>query len=378
MMCNEHVSSFLISQRPIRRQLFLSAKSRMPIFSEEDEEALRLMTNEAWNDWEQEDVPDFSKDNKPRKPKPAPAQQQQQQQQQQQRQRQQQINEVQQRQQTNNIPSPRSSSVGATPNANWRTSSALTTPRSAPSYNSPSSSSSSSSFSSSSSSSTSFTEYRAPIFTEQEDFEFTDLDYDDFQLAMMEEEGFGLGPTDGGMRSWKQEELPPEHVGGIKAGEKIPLDVWASLVDSEGVASKFSKIHKDQASVVVAYADPRRMNDEFREILGEIQRIPLGNLHIAAALINADEPNDHRKFLKKNALSVTLLSDKSNKFTTYIKCRGDRRLLSALFLIDVKSQTLLKIWYQGEFDSFIVKDTVVAEMKKYRACKSMAEYFKLL
>jgi len=41
-------------------------------------------------------------------------------------------------------------------------------------------------------------------------------------------------------------------------------------------------------------------------------------------------------------------------------------LASALFILDVSTGTILKIWYENEFDAFAANDLVVDEVKNYR------------
>lgn len=65
--------------------------------------------------------------------------------------------------------------------------------------------------------------------------------------------------------------------------------------------------------LVIIYADPRRMTDEFKIILNQFNRLPLISLKVASCAINCDDINDHRKYVKKNKLSCVLLSDPSRK-----------------------------------------------------------------
>ena len=49
-----------------------------------------------------------------------------------------------------------------------------------------------------------------------------------------------------------------------------------------------------------------------------------------------------------------------------IKCKSSGNLASALFILDVSDGTILKIWYENEFDAFATNDLVVDEVKNYR------------
>ena len=73
------------------------------------------------------------------------------------------------------------------------------------------------------------------------------------------------------------------------------------------------RLHKDAVDLVVIYSDPRRMTDEFKIILSQFNRLPLLTLKVASCAINCDDTNDHRKYVKKNKLSCTLLSDPTRK-----------------------------------------------------------------
>ena len=71
-------------------------------------------------------------------------------------------------------------------------------------------------------------------------------------------------------------------------------------------------LHKG-LDLVIIYADPRRMTDEFKIIMNQFNRLPLISLKAASCAINCDDTNDHRKHVKKNKLSCTLLSDPTRK-----------------------------------------------------------------
>jgi hypothetical protein len=50
-----------------------------------------------------------------------------------------------------------------------------------------------------------------------------------------------------------------------------------------------------------------------------------------------------------------------------VKCRFQGRLGAALVLLDVKSERVLKVWYENEWDAVTTKDLLVDEIKQYRA-----------
>lgn len=51
------------------------------------------------------------------------------------------------------------------------------------------------------------------------------------------------------------------------------------------------------------------MTEEFKIMLNQFNKLPLISLKIASCAVNCDEVNDHRKHLKRNTLTCTLLSD---------------------------------------------------------------------
>jgi hypothetical protein len=49
------------------------------------------------------------------------------------------------------------------------------------------------------------------------------------------------------------------------------------------------------------------------------------------------------------------------------KCRVDKRLCSALFLVDVSTGAVLKIWYEGDWDATTTTDMIIEEITAFRA-----------
>ena len=48
------------------------------------------------------------------------------------------------------------------------------------------------------------------------------------------------------------------------------------------------------------------------------------------------------------------------------KCRTPGRIMSCLMMLDVKSEKVLKVWYENDWDAFTTKDLLVEEIKLYR------------
>lgn len=199
------------------------------------------------------------------------------------------------------------------------------------------------------------------------DFSFLELDYSDFEQAMREEDNGGMNPMGGGS---KHSFIPAEHKG-LSSGARINPDIWSKLLDHEGKQCSYSDIHKDVNDIILFYADPRRMTDEFKLVLRQFDRIPnRSQLRAATVLINCDDVNDHRKFKKKNPTggqSSLLLSDPQRAVMDAMRCKADKRLLSCMGMLDVTRGSLLKVWYEGDWDPVTTRDLLVEEMSSYRA-----------
>lgn len=52
---------------------------------------------------------------------------------------------------------------------------------------------------------------------------------------------------------------------------------------------------------------------------------------------------------------------------TALKCKGDRRLESAVLVMDIKTSTIIKIWYESDeaFDPYNMKDKVITSIKTF-------------
>eukprot|EP01038_Epipyxis_sp_PR26KG_P015524 gene15524-20954_t len=197
-----------------------------------------------------------------------------------------------------------------------------------------------------------------------DDFSFMDLDYDDFESAMKEMENGGMNPG-GGVS--KRTEIPQEH-DGLNSGDIIDDKIWNELKEpQDGKVYSYDKLkNKELCDIVVLYADPRRMNDEFKIVLNQLIKVPKTTLKISLLAVNCDESNEQRKFLKKNVLPFPLLADTNKKLMDAIRCRAHKRITSALVIIDVSSRKILKIWYEKDWDSATTRDLILDEITNYR------------
>ena len=51
----------------------------------------------------------------------------------------------------------------------------------------------------------------------------------------------------------------------------------------------------------------------------------------------------------------------------FLKCRANKRIMSALLIVDLKSRKILKIWYENDWDPLTTKDLIVEEIESYRS-----------
>lgn len=214
---------------------------------------------------------------------------------------------------------------------------------------------------------------KKPLIVAQKTIIDVDLDYEDFELAMLEEEySYGLigskgNPNiNGGLN--KVSALPIEHEG-LHSGDCLPSKLWEYLMDAEGKPCVFSQVHRDLVDIVVIFADPRRMTEDFKLIMQQLGQLPSSILKIAPAAINCDDRNDHRKYLKKNPnVKFSLLNDPTKKVMDLFKCRSSNsnRLLASLIILEVKSGCILKVWYENDWDAFETKDLIIEEVQAYR------------
>ena len=147
----------------------------------------------------------------------------------------------------------------------------------------------------------------------------------------------------------------------------------STLKDPEGQPFSSEKFCTPQTAgedLAVVYADPRRMNDEFKTVLEQFSRTPKSSLKVKLVAINCDDVNDQRKFVKKNGAlkgTCTLLCDISRKFMDGVKCRTPGRLASSLLIMETGSGKVLKVWYENDWDTITTKDMIMEEVRNYRA-----------
>jgi len=271
---------------------------------------------------------------------------------------------------------------------------------------------------------------RPPVQIQPEDdFSFTDLDYDDFEQAMREEDNAGLGNMDGyfgggqyvGKTSRdprftrpvadedeEEEEEEEEEVGEVEkvlmAGDNLFLQDGSPtnilLTHPDGRVSPLTSLFSPNPTnpnptnpipinpipinprdVIIVYADPRRMTEEFKTVLKELNALPAsvrilkkadtgGNV-LGVLAVNCDASGDLKKLLKKSPSllgggAVTLLADPAKKLMDVTKSRSSSRLRASLLLAEAASGKVLKVWYEPAWDPFTTKDLLVEELALYR------------
>lgn len=216
------------------------------------------------------------------------------------------------------------------------------------------------------------------------ELEDQDLGYGDFERAFAELEMGGLNPRGGGS---KRSAIVEEH-DGLMAGSIIKGGVWGNMIQPDGQPTRFSRIHKDVADLVVLYASPRRGSDEFKTVLSEFSKLPLSKLKMAAVAVSTDDSNDHRKMLKRIGGSppYAVLSDSTGILMEALKCKQPGRSVSALLILALnKAQpvdpwkegdgkrvakdsdaTIIRVLYQGDWDAYTTKDIILEEVEEYR------------
>lgn len=193
----------------------------------------------------------------------------------------------------------------------------------------------------------------------------SDFGYDEFELAMFEEESSIDGFS---VRGSKMSAAPTEH-DGLYSGDAISEYSWDTLLNHQGMPMNFEKVHQFKHDILVLYVDPRRMTEDFKIMLQQLGQVPGNSLQAGLVAVNCDDWNDHRKFAKKgNGLpqSVSLLNDPKRILVDEVRCKTDMGMQSALILMDVESCQVLKVWYQNDWDVFTTRDLITDEIKMYR------------
>lgn len=137
---------------------------------------------------------------------------------------------------------------------------------------------------------------------------------------MNEELAFG-NSGEGGI-GIKHTKIVKEH-DGLKSGDVVPPYAWTWLKDCNGSAVDFSHAHKNSSDIVILIADPRRMNNEYRLMLEQLQQTPKSVLKVELAGVNCDDFNDLKRLNKKSANpSYVIFSDTSKKVTCLQLCES--------------------------------------------------------
>lgn len=179
-----------------------------------------------------------------------------------------------------------------------------------------------------------------------------DFDYADLEEAMWEEE------NDGSFIGNKRSSLQQNNlIKRLETGHEISSNIWTSIFDSEMKPYSFSRVEHVTNDILVIFADPRRMTEEFKILLDQFNKIPKDTLKCSLLAVNCDDANDIRKYLKKHPLPYPFLCDPNRKLMDELQCRVDKRISSALLMVKISSGLILKIWYENDWDPFTTKVT---------------------
>ena len=118
---------------------------------------------------------------------------------------------------------------------------------------------------------------KPPVVADDSDdyYSFTDLDYDDFEAAMREEENGDMG-----VKANKVTAAPVVTYEGLYSGDSLSPSIWSYLSYIDDTACDMSKVVRPNTDLMLIYSDPRRMTDEFKQVLRYICDIYY-NIYIA-------------------------------------------------------------------------------------------------
>jgi hypothetical protein len=185
------------------------------------------------------------------------------------------------------------------------------------------------------------TEVKRPITRDNMDIDISDdFDYEDFESAMLEEESmYGSGSTVGVKRSIEIVSSTTSSdfydMPGLETGDIISKVQWSLLTDSNEKAYDVGRLEQlaGYNDIMIIYADPRRMNDDFRSVLGnnnidtlviissltlsieidELKKLPFQAMKASMVAINCADATDNRKFQKKSSITIPMLIDPTKK-----------------------------------------------------------------
>lgn len=155
---------------------------------------------------------------------------------------------------------------------------------------------------------------------------------------------------------------------GLFSGEVLEINTLNSLLTLSGGPVGVEDIcNNSQADILVLFADPRRFNIKFQNVLRELKSIPKNKLRLSIGVVTCSDVSDIKKMLKKQDFAFPIFFDPKRRLMNALECQDEDRLESALALIDIKTKQIIRIWYEDrKWDILKTKDMVVEAIHEYR------------
>eukprot|EP01031_Cornospumella_fuschlensis_P035701 gene35701-43298_t len=199
-----------------------------------------------------------------------------------------------------------------------------------------------------------------------------DLTYEDFEAAMRAEEeerrqGSGYG-------NYPAKFSTPRHLAAqrtsLEPGQLVPAHIFSTLTYPN--ATPYALAHSNTAQqhdVVMVYVDPNAYTETFKLALAELQRIPMRTLSVGLVVVSGESSGELKRKMKKasSALPFAVVSDASLACSRVFGCVTDQQLpRSCLAMLEASTGMAIKVWYEKEYDVFMLSDLVREEVLQYR------------
>jgi hypothetical protein len=116
-----------------------------------------------------------------------------------------------------------------------------------------------------------------------------ELDYEDVEAAMRELEMGGFGLT------FDKHSAEPEVVrDGLEPGSPLQLSDFSGLRTSNGSFIDMTTILGPNCDLLLVYANPRRLTEDFKVVVKKLSQVPAQTLGIASMAVSCDDPGKFR------------------------------------------------------------------------------------